>query len=175
MCNSLQPCGLLPTRLLCPWDSPGKDTRVGFHSLLQGIFPTQGSNLCLLHCRWILYCLSPQGSSTREDSLQKPDGPRKGKLRFALTMSGLYLNWELGSGLKLGCLDYNAILQLDLCCPQLRKWPKGQGRVDLADGFVSCFLSRSQLLNSIRDAVSGSPPLWSEAGPQAAPGAHRGF
>ena len=36
-------------RLLCPWDSPGKNTGVGCHTLLQGIFPTQGSNLCLLH------------------------------------------------------------------------------------------------------------------------------
>ena len=35
---------------------------VGSHSLLQGIFPTQGSNLDLLHCRWILYSLSNQGS-----------------------------------------------------------------------------------------------------------------
>ena len=33
----------------CPWDFPGKDTGVGCHSLLQGIFPTQGSNLALLH------------------------------------------------------------------------------------------------------------------------------
>ena len=37
------------TRLLCPWDSPGKNTGVGSHSLLQGIFPTQGSNPSLLH------------------------------------------------------------------------------------------------------------------------------
>ena len=35
-------------RFLCPWDSPGKNTGVGCHFLLQGIFPTQGSNLCLL-------------------------------------------------------------------------------------------------------------------------------
>jgi len=44
--------------LLCPWDSPGKNTGVGCHSLPQGIFPTQGSNpslLCLLHCKQILY------------------------------------------------------------------------------------------------------------------------
>ena len=34
-----------PARPLCPWDSPGKNTGVGCHSLLQGIFPTQGSNL----------------------------------------------------------------------------------------------------------------------------------
>ena len=37
--------------LLCPWDSPGKNTGVGRHSLLQGIFPTQGSNQGLLLCR----------------------------------------------------------------------------------------------------------------------------
>ena len=41
---------------------PGKNTGVGSHSLLQGIFPTQGSNLGLLHCRQILYHLSHQGS-----------------------------------------------------------------------------------------------------------------
>ena len=37
------------TRLLCPWNSPRKNTGVGCCFLLQGIFPTQGSNLCLLH------------------------------------------------------------------------------------------------------------------------------
>ena len=40
----LQPHGLQPTKLLRPWDSPGKNTGVGCHFLLQGIFPTQGSN-----------------------------------------------------------------------------------------------------------------------------------
>ena len=53
MPNSLRHHGLQPTRLLCPWDFPGKDTGVGCHFLLQGIFPTQGSNLGLLHCRQI--------------------------------------------------------------------------------------------------------------------------
>ena len=62
MSNSLQPHGLGPARLLCPWKSPGKNTGVGSHSLLQGIFPTQGSNPGLLHCKWILYCLSHQGN-----------------------------------------------------------------------------------------------------------------
>ena len=46
------------TRLLCPWNSLGKDTGMGHHYLLQGIFLTQGSNLGLLHCRQILYCLN---------------------------------------------------------------------------------------------------------------------
>ena len=41
----------LPTRLLCPWNFPGKDTGVECHFLLQGIFPIQGSNLHLLHHR----------------------------------------------------------------------------------------------------------------------------
>ena len=47
--NSLQPHRLLPTSLLCPWDFPGKNTGVGCHFLLQGIFLTQGSNFHLLH------------------------------------------------------------------------------------------------------------------------------
>ena len=49
MCPSLQPYGLYPARLLCPWDFPGKNPRVGYHFLLQEIFPTQGLNLSLLH------------------------------------------------------------------------------------------------------------------------------
>ena len=43
------------------WDSPGKNIGVGCHSLLQGIFPTHGSNPGPLHCRQILYHLSHQG------------------------------------------------------------------------------------------------------------------
>ena len=42
-------------------DSPGKNTEVGFHALLQGIFPTQGSNPVFPHCKQILYHLSHQG------------------------------------------------------------------------------------------------------------------
>ena len=60
--NSSQPYGLWPARLLCPWDSPGKNTIVGCHFLLQGIFPTQGLNLLLLQCKQILYWLNQQGS-----------------------------------------------------------------------------------------------------------------
>ena len=44
-------------------DSPGKNTGVGCHALLHGIFPTQGSNPGLLHCRQILYHLKPPGKS----------------------------------------------------------------------------------------------------------------
>ena len=60
MSDSLRPHGLYPTRLLRPWNFPGKSTGVGCHFLLQGIFPTQGSNLGLLHLRQTLYHLSHQ-------------------------------------------------------------------------------------------------------------------
>ena len=62
--NSLQPHGLQPASLLCPWDSPGKNTGVGCHFLLQGIFPAQGKNpcfLCLLHCWVCSLPLAPPG------------------------------------------------------------------------------------------------------------------
>ena len=49
-------------RLYSPWNSPGQNTGVGSLSLLQGIFPTQGLNPGLPHCRQILYQLSHQGS-----------------------------------------------------------------------------------------------------------------
>ena len=54
-----------------PWDSPGQDTGVGSLSLLQGIFPTQGSNPGLLHCRWILYQLSHKGSPGEDRNTAK--------------------------------------------------------------------------------------------------------
>ena len=60
--HSLRPHGLQPATPLFPWDSPGKNTGVDCHVVLQGIFPTQGSNSHLLHCREILYRLSHQGS-----------------------------------------------------------------------------------------------------------------
>ena len=57
MSNSLRPHGLL-----CPWGFPGKKTGVGCHFLLQEVFPTQGLNPGLPHCRQTLYHLSHQGS-----------------------------------------------------------------------------------------------------------------
>ena len=55
MSDSLWTHGLYPARLLCPWAFPGKNTGVGGHFLLQGIFPTKGSKPHRLHCRQILY------------------------------------------------------------------------------------------------------------------------
>ena len=63
MANSLQPRGLQPARLLCPWDSPDQNTGVGCHFLLQGVFLTQGLSPGLLRCRQILYLFEPPGAS----------------------------------------------------------------------------------------------------------------
>ena len=54
--DSLQPHGLHSA-----WNSPGQNTGVDSLSLLQGIFPTQGWNPGLPHCRWLLYQLSHRG------------------------------------------------------------------------------------------------------------------
>ena len=63
MSNSLQPHGLYS-----PWNSPGQNIGVGSLFLLQGIFPTQGLNPGLPHCRRILYQLNYQGSPNNQNS-----------------------------------------------------------------------------------------------------------
>ena len=55
--------GLQPTRLLCPWDFPGRNTGVGCYFLLQGIVPSQTLNLCLLHWQADSLPLSHQAST----------------------------------------------------------------------------------------------------------------
>ena len=60
--HSVESYSLLPHGLKSPWNSPGQNTGVGSLSLLQEIFPIQGSSPCLLHCRQILYQLSHKGS-----------------------------------------------------------------------------------------------------------------
>ena len=60
---------LLPHRLCSPWNSTGQNTGMGSFSFFQGIFPTQGLNLGLLHCRQIHYQLSYQGSPKGEERL----------------------------------------------------------------------------------------------------------
>ena len=87
--DSLQPAGLYS-----PWNSLGQNTLVGSHSLLQGIFPTQGSNPGLPHCRRILYQLSHQGRLGPWESLPKHweilpgGGPAQGGLQDMGASSG---------------------------------------------------------------------------------------
>ena len=74
---SLRPHGLQPARLLCPWDSPGKNTGMGSHALLQGVFLTQGSNprlFCLRHWQVSSLPLSHLGSPlcSHQNSRSRP-------------------------------------------------------------------------------------------------------
>ena len=79
LCLVAQSCTTLCDPMDCSWpgssvhgDSPGKNTGVGCYALIQGIFPTQGSNPGLPHCRQILYHLSHQGSWSPEWALSGP-------------------------------------------------------------------------------------------------------
>ena len=65
--DSLWPHGLQPTRLLCSWDFPRKNTRVGGHAFFQGMLLTQGSNLHLLHQQVDSLLLSHQRNPVRRD------------------------------------------------------------------------------------------------------------
>ena len=67
--NFLQTHGMQPTRFLCPWNFSGRNTGVGCHFLLQGIFPIQGSNWCLqrlLHWQADSLPLSHLGSAVQD-------------------------------------------------------------------------------------------------------------
>ena len=71
LCNPMD-CNLPSS--LCPWDFPGKNTGVGCHFLLQGIFPTQGLNPSLSHCRQTLYhqshLESPRETTIRAENIR---------------------------------------------------------------------------------------------------------
>ena len=94
MFDSLRPCGLYPARLLHLWDFPGKNTGVGCHFLLHGIFPTEGSNLGLPHCRQTLHCLSHQGIKKNSDLSRK----RKTPVSADTGRKNVFPNQELNPG-----------------------------------------------------------------------------
>ena len=92
--NSLWPHGLYS-----PWNSPGQNTGVGSLSLLQGIFPTQGSNPGLLHCKWILYQLSHKGSPRILEWVTYPFSRGSSQPRNWTEVSyiagGFFTNWAI--------------------------------------------------------------------------------
>ena len=95
MADSLRPHGLYS-----PWSSPGQNTGVGSHSLLQGIFPTQGSNPGLPHCRqWILYQLSHKGSPRILKGVAYPFASRSSWPRYQTGVSYIagrfFTNWAM--------------------------------------------------------------------------------
>ena len=93
--GSLWSHGLQPMRLFCPWDFPGKDAGMGCHFLLQRIFPTQGSNPGLLHCRQILYRMSYKGSPIVMAFYSKPSQSISVWSRNKYSQSDYTINSEL--------------------------------------------------------------------------------
>ena len=116
MSESSRPRGLQPTRLLHPWGFPGKSTRVGCDFLLQEIFPTQGSNPGLPHCRQMLYRLNHPGSLNRAFPICPSCPLGHCYLSFSKTISYLFGS-ALLSGDFCSCGEWGAALQL--CCMDL--------------------------------------------------------
>ena len=106
--DSLQPHGLYS-----PWNSPGQNTGVGSLSLFQGIFPTEGSNPGLPHCRWILYHLSHQGSPRILKWVTYPFSIRSSQPRNQTRVScitvGFFTSWATREALGgLGDQEYRS-------------------------------------------------------------------
>ena len=127
MSNSQRPHGLQPTRLLCPWDFPGNSTGVDCHFLLQGIFPTQGSNPGLPHCRQTLYHLSHQGSpfltaAAAAESLVVSDSVRPHGLqptRLRRPRDSPDKNTGVGGHFLLQCMKVKLESEVTELCPTL--------------------------------------------------------
>ena len=98
MSNCLQPHGVYS-----PWNSPGQNTGVGSLSLLQGIFPTQGSNPGLPNCRQILYQLSYQGSPRILEWVAYPfssgSSQPRNRTRVSCIAGGFFTNWAVREAL----------------------------------------------------------------------------
>ena len=94
---------LRPHGLCSLWNTPGQNTRVGSLSILQGIFPTQGWNPSLPHCRWILYQLSHQGSPRVLEWVAYPFSRGSSRPRnltgFSCIAGGFFTNRALGEAL----------------------------------------------------------------------------
>ena len=90
---------LWPHQWYSPWNSPGRNTGVGTLSLLQGIFPTQGSNPGLPHCRQIIYLLRNKGSPRILEWVAYPFSQRsswpRSWTRVSCIAGGFFSNWAL--------------------------------------------------------------------------------
>ena len=103
-------------RLYSPWNSPGQNSGVGSLSLLQGIFPTQGSNPGLLHSRQILYQLSHKGSPWILDWVAYPFSSKSSRPRnwtgVSCIADGFFTNWAIREAHKMASWE----ICLCLCC-----------------------------------------------------------
>ena len=85
--------------LYSPWNFPGQNTGVDIWSLLQGIFPTQGSHSGLPHCRWIRYQLSHKGSPRIVEWVPYPFSSKsslpRNRTRMSCIVGRFFTNWAI--------------------------------------------------------------------------------
>ena len=128
--DSLRPHGL---------NSPGQNTGMGCLFLLQGIFPTQGSNPGLLHCRWILYQLSHKGNPRILEWVAYPfsrgySQPRN-QTRVSCIAGGFFTKWAMRAAPKMGLM--HQVMHPPQICPHRNpcgcylKWQRRLHRCDL--------------------------------------------
>ena len=112
---------LLPHGLYSPQNSLGQHTGVGSLSLFQGIFPTQGSNTGLPHCRQILYQLSHQGSSRILEWEAYPFSSRslwpRNQTRVSCIAGGFFTNWGIREACDLACVRFSRSVMSDSLQP----------------------------------------------------------
>ena len=139
--------------LYSPWDSPGQITAVGSISLLQGVFPTQGSNPGLPHCRRIPYQLSHKGNPRLLDWVAYPFSSRPSQLGIKLGSPALQAD-SLPMSMSFSSVQFSSSSGLTLC--------------DLMDRSTPGLPVHHQLLEFththvhwVGDAIQPSPPLLS--------------
>ena len=103
---------LWPHGLDSPWNSPGQNTGVDSCFLLQGLFPTHGSNPGFSHCRWILYQLSHKRSPRIQEWVAHPFSSRSSWPRTQTGVSciagGFFTNWTIREALYRSKLEINS-------------------------------------------------------------------
>ena len=140
-------------------DSPGKNTEVGCHALLQGIFPTQGSNPGLPHCRWILYHLSHQGSSRILEWVACPfsrgSSWPKNRTGVSCVAGRFFTSWATGEAHNTASVQFGSVSQscLTLCDPMNRSTPGLPVHHQLPK-FTQTHV------HQVSDAIQPSHPLW---------------
>ena len=117
--QSMQPHGLQPTRLLCPWHSPGKNTGVGCHFLLE-IFPTQGWKQCLLR---LLHWQAGQCSALKDFNQLPSAGSILRLYSFAFLILGSCKQTLINSGVCVGwCQEIQKVWRFSFASFFLEKY-----------------------------------------------------
>ena len=142
---------LWPHGLYSPWNSPGQNIGVGSLSLLRGIFPTQGSNPGLLHCRQILYQLSHQGSPRILEWVACPFSSRSSRPRNRTGVSCItgrfFTNWAIREAQNISKCNLR-------CCPPDNGWDVNFENI--MSCLRACLVAQSCL--SICDPLVYRPP-----------------